>query len=164
MDHLEIELSPGGIEQLHLLDGQIQQLLLHQFPQGRIIQGQLLFSGLLARSARLNRTTSRLRRSITPRIAHRCRWASSPPKGSARVPIQSRPAGSGSRPTIHFVDEGEDRILRIRQTSNNLRVWGSRPLAASSSITALSAAARVRYVSPEKSQTGVSSRLIVVAS
>ena len=35
-------------------------------------------------------------------------------------------------------------ILRNRQTSNNLRVWASMPLAASITITALSAAVRVR--------------------
>ena len=40
---------------------------------------------------------------------------------------------------------------RMRTTSNSLRVCGSRPLAPSTSITALSAAASVRYVSSEKS-------------
>ena len=51
---------------------------------------------------------------------------------------------------------------RRRQTSNNLRVCASMPLAASITITALSTAVSVRYVSSEKSSwPGVSSRLKV---
>ena len=47
-------------------------------------------------------------------------------------------------------------------TSNSFRVCGSRPLALSMSITALSAALTVRYVSSEKSACpGVSRRLSV---
>ena len=49
-----------------------------------------------------------------------------------------------------------------RHTSNSFRVCGSRPLAESISITALSAALTVRYVSSEKSAwPGVSSRFSV---
>ena len=49
---------------------------------------------------------------------------------------------------------------RARATSNSRSVWGSTPFAASSSITAASAAASTRSVSSEKSRwPGVSSRL-----
>ena len=41
--------------------------------------------------------------------------------------------------------------MKLSHTSKSLRVCGSRPLAASMSMSALSAAARVRYVSSEKS-------------
>src|SRR3954447_501815 len=51
-------------------------------------------------------------------------------------------------------------MSRRRQTSNNLRVCASMPLAASITMTAESAAVSVRYVSSEKSSwPGVSSRL-----
>ncbi len=50
--------------------------------------------------------------------------------------------------------------LRMRQTSNSLRVCASMPRAASITITAESTAVSVRYVSSEKSSwPGVSSRL-----
>ncbi len=56
-------------------------------------------------------------------------------------------------------------ISRKRHTSNNLRVCRSIPLAASSTITALSTAESVRYVSSEKSSwPGVSKRLKVLPS
>ena len=53
-------------------------------------------------------------------------------------------------------------MRRARQIANSLRVCGSTPLAASMSITALSAASSVRYVSSPKSWwPGVSSKFIV---
>ena len=45
---------------------------------------------------------------------------------------------------VELVDEGEDRQVAQRQTSNSLRVCGSMPLAASITITALSTASSVR--------------------
>ena len=42
-------------------------------------------------------------------------------------------------------------ISRITHTLKSFRVWASTPLAASMTITAESAAMRVRYVSSEKS-------------
>ena len=43
-------------------------------------------------------------------------------------------------------------MRRSRHTSNSLRVWGSMPELASSTMIAASAAARTRYVSSEKSR------------
>mmetsp|Transcript_9499 Transcript_9499/g.24016 ORF Transcript_9499/g.24016 Transcript_9499/m.24016 type:complete len:300 (+) Transcript_9499:782-1681(+) len=51
---------------------------------------------------------------------------------------------------------------RKRATSKSFRVCGSRPFAASTSMTALSAAARVRYVSSEKSWCPGVSRISVL--
>ena len=70
-------------------------------------------------------------------------------------------SSSGSRPgRSHLLMNVTRGRLRSRQTSKSLSVWGSMPFAASSTITAASAAASTRYVSSEKSRwPGVSSRL-----
>ena len=113
MDHLEIELSSCGIEQLHLLDGQIQQLLLHQLPQGRIIQGQLLFSGLLASlgTAEQNHLTAAAI-DHPPELLTAADGPVHRPRGQPEFRFNLVQQGQGFPPgTIHFVDEGEDRDL-----------------------------------------------------
>ena len=100
----------------------------------------------LPRSARANRITCLLRRSITPRkrsplpigqlTGQQANFSS-----FSISSISSRGSRPGRSILLIKVKIG---IWRMRQTSNNLRVWGSSPLAASSSITALSAAAKVR--------------------
>ena len=117
------------------------------------------------RPARLNNITSRERRSMTPRNCSPLPMGQFTAQGmrpSSDSISSSKLSGSRQGRSILLM-KVKIGICRIRQTSNNLRVCGSRPLAASSSITALSAAARVRYVSSEKSWCpGVSSKLIVV--
>ncbi len=48
------------------------------------------------------------------------------------------------RIAVHLVDEGKIGMLRITQTLNSFLVWASTPLEASMTITAESAAIRVR--------------------
>jgi hypothetical protein len=45
---------------------------------------------------------------------------------------------------VHLVDEGDDRDVAQRQTSNSFSVLGSMPLAASITMTAASTAVSVR--------------------
>ena len=113
MHHFDVQLSSGGIEQLHLLDRQIQQLLLHQLPQGRIIQGQLLFRGLFAPfgPTEQNHLTAAAI-DHPPELLTAADRPVDSPGGQLEFRfnfIQKRqglPAG-----TIHLVDEGEDRDL-----------------------------------------------------
>ncbi|CAB4552753.1 unannotated protein [freshwater metagenome] len=114
------------------------------------------------RATRVKRVNKPSRRSITPR--------KSPAIPTGHVTgVTTRPIccsissinSSGSRPgRSHLLMNVRSGISRWRQTSNNLSVCGSMPFAASSTMTAASAAARTRYVSSEKSRwPGVSRRL-----
>ena len=80
------------------------------------------------------------------------------PNTSSNSAINSR----GSRPSrSNLLMNVKIGIPRILQTSNNFFVCGSIPLALSMTITALSTAINVRYVSSEKSSCpGVSTILI----
>ena len=85
---------------------------------------------------------------------------------SASISAISSSSSNGSRPSRStLLTKVMIGTLRMRQTSNSLRVCGSMPLAASITITAESTAVSVRYVSSEKSSwPGVSSRLKVTPS
>ena len=101
----------------------------------------------------LNKETSRVRRLYTPL------YFPSRPTGQVmgytlicRIFSTSSIRSKGSRP------KRSSLLIKVKigrwrrwQTQNSFLVWGSTPLAASISMTALSAAIRVRYVSSEKS-------------
>ena len=87
-------------------------------------------------------------------VAHSIRPRSSPATptgqvtGIGRSPIvcsTSSSSSSASRPgRSHLLTKVSTGTPRLRHTSNNFNVCGSRPLAASSSITAASTAANTR--------------------
>mmetsp|Transcript_4132 Transcript_4132/g.14265 ORF Transcript_4132/g.14265 Transcript_4132/m.14265 type:complete len:328 (-) Transcript_4132:2-985(-) len=124
-------------------------------------------SAFLPRSPRAKRCTLLAPRSSTPR--NRSPEPTGQSSGQHEMPnsasiwsMSSYGERLGRSSLLTNVKSGS---RRSRATSNSLRVWGSSPLAASTSITALSAAASVRYVSSEKSWwPGVSSTLTCLPS
>mmetsp|Transcript_5583 Transcript_5583/g.10557 ORF Transcript_5583/g.10557 Transcript_5583/m.10557 type:complete len:206 (-) Transcript_5583:504-1121(-) len=120
---------------------------------------------LPVRSPRSNKCTVRSERSRTP-------WNSAPspmghttgkhvsPNSFSIWSMSSRGSRLGRSSLLQKVKMGS---LERRQTSRSLRVCGSSPLAASMRHTALSQAAKVRYVSSLKSWCpGVSSKFILL--
>ena len=111
MNHFEIQLSARGIEELHLFNCEVQQLLLHQIAQCRIIQGQPLFTGLLA--AFCTGKQHHLACAAINHAAEKFTATDGPVHGPGCEPefrldfiqqCQRLPA----RP-VHLVDEGKDR-------------------------------------------------------
>ena len=48
MDHLDIQLGSSRFQEIHFLNRQIQEVFLHQLPQGWVIQSKALLAGLFA--------------------------------------------------------------------------------------------------------------------
>ena len=113
VNHLKVELSSGRFQQLHFLDGQIQQLLLHRLPQLRVIQSHPLLAGLLATFGTAEQHNF-LGTTIND-TAELFATADRPVHGPWRQPqfgfdLIKKAEGFPPGP-IHLVDEGEDRNL-----------------------------------------------------
>ena len=113
----------------------------------------LVITASLPRSPRSKSMTFFERRSRTPRKRSPLPMGQTTgqhvmPNSASISPQMSYGVRAGRSSLLTKVKSGS---RRSRATSKSLRVCGSRPLAASTSMTALSAAASVRYVSSEKS-------------
>jgi hypothetical protein len=97
-------------------------------------------------AVRVNRVNSPVAHSISPRSEPAT--PTGQVTGIGRSPIVCSTSSSSSRASrpgrSHLLTKVSTGIPRLRQTSNSLSVCGSRPLAASSSITAASTAASTR--------------------
>ena len=113
MNHLDVQLGASSLQKLHFFNGQIQKVLFHQLPQGRVVQGEALLTGLLAAfcTAEQNHLLAAAVDHATELLATADRPVHSP-GGEAELRLDFIEQGERFPPrAVHLVDEGENRDL-----------------------------------------------------